>query len=387
MGITMYIHTVIRDPEGNWCREETAEAITRLIDCQLDARPERSCRVRIDSIDKRTDAQNRFLWAMFGQVAKESQARELLKLETPEQQAKAWQNVLERNETVTAKVVAEEVSKVKMALDKDYQTLAEWKDDPLPINLNADKQLNKQDNASIEWAQFSWNPITGCKHDCSYCYARDIAKRFYPQDFEPSIYPDRFSAPYNTKVLEAAKQNTAYKNIFTGSMADLFGRWVPTEWIESVFMVVAENPQWNFLFLTKFPKRMVEFDYPENAWLGTSVDCQARVTAAEEAFKNVSSGTKWLSVEPMLEPLKFNHLDRFDWIVIGGASRSSGTPAWVPPLDWVIDLHNQARAAGCKIYYKDNLLLEGEYRLREYPWEDAEEKRLPDSFKYLPSIK
>jgi pyruvate-formate lyase-activating enzyme len=26
---------------------------------------------------------------------------------------------------------------------------------------------------------WSWNPVTGCLHDCPYCYARDIANRFY----------------------------------------------------------------------------------------------------------------------------------------------------------------------------------------------------------------
>lgn len=323
----------------------------------------------------------------FDVPSRESHVKELRALETDEHRAQAWQNVLDRNETITAKVVAEEVSKLQLLLEKDYQTLDEWKESPLPIEKSADKTFNKQDNNSIEWAQWSWNPITGCKHDCSYCYARDIAGRFYPQKFEPSIYPSRFSAPYQTQVPAQAKNNTALKNVFTGSMADIFGRWVPDEWIESVFEVVAENPQWNFLFLTKFPKRMVEFDYPQNAWLGTSVDCQSRVKAAEEAFANVRSGTKWLSIEPMLEPIKFKHLDRFDWIVIGGASRSTGAPAWVPPLDWIINLHQQARDAGCKIYYKDNLPLDGEYRLREFPWEESPEKALPEQFKYMASIK
>lgn len=24
----------------------------------------------------------------------------------------------------------------------------------------------------IEWTDFTWNPVTGCLHDCPYCYAR-----------------------------------------------------------------------------------------------------------------------------------------------------------------------------------------------------------------------
>lgn len=272
-------------------------------------------------------------------------------------------------------------------INKTYVTVDEWR----ALSESARRKLmnfpaphgqfNKQDNDNIEWARWSWNPVTGCKHDCPYCYARDIAARFYPLGFIPTLRRDRFGRPRTTAVPDKAAEDVSYKNVFTCSMADLFGRWVPAEWIEAVFAEVAANPQWNFLFLTKFPKRMVEFDYPENAWLGTSVDCQARVKAAEEAFANVRSGVRWLSIEPMLEPIQFERLDLFDWIVIGGASSSTKTPAWVPPFDWVVELYEQARRAMCKVYFKTNL--EDAIKLKEFPWQDSPEKTLPDVFKYL----
>ena len=30
----------------------------------------------------------------------------------------------------------------------------------------------------IEWCDSTWNPVTGCLHECEYCYARKIAHRF-----------------------------------------------------------------------------------------------------------------------------------------------------------------------------------------------------------------
>lgn len=30
----------------------------------------------------------------------------------------------------------------------------------------------------IDWATMSWNPVTGCRHGCPYCYARRTATRF-----------------------------------------------------------------------------------------------------------------------------------------------------------------------------------------------------------------
>ena len=49
--------------------------------------------------------------------------------------------------------------------------------------LNApacDAKFNRQDNESIEWAQWSWNPITGCLHGCSYCTKRPKPKENKP---------------------------------------------------------------------------------------------------------------------------------------------------------------------------------------------------------------
>ena len=264
----------------------------------------------------------------------------------------------------------------------EFIVLGDWQSG-INLRVKSDKKFNKQDTSSIEWARWSWNPVTGCKHDCPYCYARDIANRFYEQKFEPSIWPSRFSAPYNTKVPVEAERDISYKNVFTGSMTDLFGKWVPDEWIEEVVSVVDECDQWNFLFLTKFPQRVHQFDMPTNAWMGTTVDCQDRVANAEKAFGKIKGGTKWLSVEPMLTPLRFSKLHLFDWVVVGGSSRSSTTPAWVPPIDWVVDLHKQCRDAGCKIYYKDNMGMGDSLRIKEFPWSEPEEKVLPQSLRYL----
>lgn len=235
--------------------------------------------------------------------------------------------------------------------------------------------FNSQKGDSIEWARWSWNPVTGCLHGCKYCYARDIANRFYPQGFEPTFLPERLSAPRNTRRpnLPADSSETdriGWRNVFVCSMADLWGKWVPSEIIRYVLREVQEQDDWTYLLLTKFPARYEEFatEFPANTWVGTSVDQQAAVHRAQKAFGKLVDaghrGVRWLSVEPMMEPLKFDSLEMFHWVVIGGASASSQTPEFRPPFEWIVDLYLQARAAGCRVYFKTNLLGD---RLREYP--------------------
>jgi hypothetical protein len=116
--------------------------------------------------------------------------------------------------------------------------------------------------------------------------------------------------------------------------------------------------------------------YPAECVDGHHSRPAGRVANAEAAFANVGGKVRWLSCEPLLGHLTFKHLDRFNWIVIGGASRSTQTPVWRPPFEWVMDLVLQARAAGLKIYMKTNLFGEdtktgyfGNARILELPFD------------------
>ncbi|MCJ7444793.1 MAG: phage Gp37/Gp68 family protein [Methanotrichaceae archaeon] len=217
-------------------------------------------------------------------------------------------------------------------------------------------------NDSIEWAHWTWNPVTGCKHDCKYCYARDIANRFYEQGFEPTFHQDRLDAPKNTPM------DSRYPlNVFVCSMADLFGDWVPQEWIDRVLDVCWDHSEWNFIFLTKNPKRLPTIKWPPNAWVGATVDVQSRVQPTIEALKNVKARVRFVSCEPLQEPITFDEMP-FEWIIIGGRSRSSGEPEFYPQSSWIEDLVAQARQHDLKVYQKPNLFFSDDVlRLQEYP--------------------
>jgi protein gp37/ParB-like chromosome segregation protein Spo0J len=225
-------------------------------------------------------------------------------------------------------------------------------------------------NEQVSWAKWTWNPVTGCLHTCQfkYCYAKSIAsapkfKDAYPAGFKPLFHHERLDAPAHTKIPANADPNDSrWQRVFVCSMADLYGKWVPDEWIEKVHASCIANPQWEYLMLTKFPQRYVGLQLPPTAWLGTTVDEQKRVKIAEDAFRNIAGvRVKWLSLEPLLEPLEFTDLSMFDWVVIGAQSATDlpevgHVKESAPEFDWVVRLTLQAREAGCKIYHKPNLL-------------------------------
>lgn len=239
--------------------------------------------------------------------------------------------------------------------------------------------FNETPGDGISWASWSWNPVTGCLHGCDYCYARDIAtsRRFadaYPAGFTPLFHHERLDAPANTTIPAKHADDPAYKRVFVCSMADLYGRWVPDEWIEKVHASMLRSPQWQYILLTKFPSRYVGLDLPEGAWVGTSVDEQKRVRIAQDAFAKLPDNViKWLSLEPLREPLEFDDLSMFDWVVIGAQTATTQPdgflPAFAPEFDWVVDIYQKAREAGCKVHFKPNIM-DGKPGMRfpdEYP--------------------
>jgi len=125
---------------------------------------------------------------------------------------------------------------------------------------------------------------------------------------------------------------------------------------------VQNNPQWIFIFLTKNPRRLVGVEWPSNAWVGITVDIQARVKPAIEIFKKIKATVKFVSCEPFLERLTFPSMP-FDWILMGAQSQTAVVPEFQPEWKWVHELEKQARENGVAVFMKPNLTV----RPKEYP--------------------
>lgn len=272
---------------------------------------------------------------------------------------------------------------------KSHIDLEDYKGNVVRSTGSKSKTKFNKTNDSIQWALWTWNPVTGCLHGCKYCYAREIAensqfKGVFPAGFKPLFRHDRLDAPKNTKV-KVDLEKPESKRVFVCSMADLFGKWVPSEWINKIIYATKQAPELEYLFLTKNPSRYLKIDMPDNFWLGATVDTQVRVEKTIEIMRSVKSGgIKWISFEPLLEPIMADFTG-IDWIVIGaqsGTRQPDGTKidAFSPKFEWVMDLVIQAGKAGCAVYMKQNLLgkVSEQYPGVELIQEDPKMTRLRD---------
>lgn len=207
---------------------------------------------------------------------------------------------------------------------------------------------------NIPWADFTWNPITGCTKGCNYCYAKKIAMRFcdtgvhnelwgrgdsarvaspgehFPWIFDPTVYPHRLEEP--TKLKKPSR-------IFLGSMGDLFDPAFPDEFRDRVFATVAATPQHTYLLLTKQPENMRRYwtrpdrhneleltadrhdigePHPSfgtkhilpslplpNLWIGVTVTNQADADERIPLLLDTPAAHRFVSIEPMLGPITF----------------------------------------------------------------------------------
>lgn len=243
----------------------------------------------------------------------------------------------------------------------------------------------------IDWADSTWNPVTGCLHGCEYCYARAIANRFGWHANEPDInervlyeipvfdgkkqpYPFDFAPTFHQYRLGEPAAWTKPRTIFVCSMADLFGDWVPDEWIEEVFKACEAAPQHRYLFLTKNPNRLNQLardgKLPQQHWYGYTATNEGMLWSFAHAIdchiKNL-----FVSIEPILEPMQpcFSTHTPADWVIIG-AETGNRKDKVTPERDWIMNIARECSYSGRPIFMKDSLReLMGDDFKQEFPWE------------------
>jgi len=276
-------------------------------------------------------------------------------------------------------------------------------------------------STKIDWADMTFNPVTGCLHGCTYCYARKIAHRFrdkendkyypfysktcthdiamkpktpYPYDFAPTFHRYRLGEP---------KRKTKPQTIFVGSMTDLFGDFIPEEWRKCVFAACEDAPQHRYLFLTKNANNIPMSSYTyngkfnrhnKNFWFGVSATNQKDLETVYKKITNINGNT-FLSLEPLHGPINLAKIDTghviydaiknmgyylgggqkvggVNWIIVGAESGHRKGKI-TPQREWVTSLAEQCRNAKIPLFMKGSLKeLMGDDFIQQYPWSREE---------------
>ncbi len=206
----------------------------------------------------------------------------------------------------------------------------------------------------IEWTDETWNPIrakrkdngaTGCicvkvSSGCAICYAETHGMRGLPGGGLRLPYQksslDQVELYLDEKKLMAPLRRKKPTRYFVCSMTDLFGEWVPREFIVQAYGVMQKAWWHTYQVLTKRPERAAEitndpafhsdvlkaaqsFRWPRwamdlvnrtghmsngwpfsNIWLGTSVENQETADERIPHLLKCPAAVRWLSMEPLL---------------------------------------------------------------------------------------
>lgn len=232
--------------------------------------------------------------------------------------------------------------------------------------------------SSIEWTDFSWNPVTGCDKisaGCTNCYASTMANRLqrmgnpnYRNGFKVTTHPHELEKPLSWK---------KPLRIFVCSMADLFHSEVLDPFLMQVFDVMRRAHWHTFMVLTKRSHRLTRMvnmlPWPPNVWVGVSCESRDWVDRLA-ALRKVPAAVRFVSAEPLLMSLLPINLEGIHQVIAGGESGH-----YARPMDpqWARELRDECARQGSAFFMKqmggrqskrsDMADLPEDLRIRQWP--------------------
>lgn len=209
--------------------------------------------------------------------------------------------------------------------------------------------------SKIEWTEATWNPSVGCNKisaGCKYCYAEVMANRLkamgnkdYAGGFRFKLLSHRLEDPLRVK------KPTRF---FVNSMSDLFHERMPFEFLDEIFKVIESTPRHVYQILTKRDKIMLEYfsdpsrQIPRNVWLGVTVE-DYKVKSRIDTLRKVNAAIRFISFEPLINPVGVVDLTGIHWAIVGGESGSNARPI---KQEWVDEIFRQCKEQEVAFFFK-----------------------------------
>jgi protein gp37 len=212
------------------------------------------------------------------------------------------------------------------------------------------------------WKQ-SWSVITGCKEvssGCLNCVARQSARKFPELHY---LLTPRWTWNGRIRINEdaiTAPRGFQRPNVLSCMSGDFFNPSIPPDAMRACFDTI-EMTEHHFLLLTKRPEHAVAVINAEKRrrsarewnrildrlWVGVTVELQ-RYDDRLEVLRQVDVDHKWVSLSPLLGPMRLNgYINDLDWVYVGG---ESGTRARPMHPGWATDVLEECREAHIPFY-------------------------------------
>ena len=208
-------------------------------------------------------------------------------------------------------------------------------------------------NSPIEWTECTWNPVTGCNEispGCKNCYAKPLSNRL--RAMGQKNYQNGFDVTTHQHMLLSPFEWRTPKKIFVNSMSDLFHKEVPDEFIEKVFDVMQHADHHNYQVLTKRSQRLAalasQMALTENIWMGVSVETEDYLFRIDH-LRETPAHIKFISFEPLLEPITDIDLTGIDWVIVGGESGPGARPIL---KEWVTGIRDKCLDFDVPFFFK-----------------------------------
>ena len=208
-------------------------------------------------------------------------------------------------------------------------------------------------SSHIEWTDATWNPVTGCSKispGCKFCYAERLARRL--QAMGQKNYRNGFEVTLQPHMLEHPLQWRQPRRVFVNSMSDLFHPAVPADYVNRAFDVMRRAHWHQYQLLTKRSDRLLALDpvlnWQPQIWMGVSIENEDYLYRIEH-LRRTGAHIKFLSIEPLLGPLRKLNLRGIDWVIVGGESGPGARPM---DSAWVREIRALCTRAGVPFFFK-----------------------------------
>lgn len=211
---------------------------------------------------------------------------------------------------------------------------------------------------------------------CANCYASAMQKPYLSGLDYRAENRQRGEFFFDEGVLDRVRRRRAPTTYFWCDMTDLFGDWVPGEWIDRCWAVMLNTPQHRHIVLTKRSLRLQDHltsdalagrahHHNPPGWIVLGVSCEDQAAADERIpyLLATPAACRMVSLEPLLGPIDLYHYlpslpgseqsccyqSHLDWVIAGGESGPGARPM---QAEWARSLRDGCERKAVPFFFK-----------------------------------